>query len=162
MIIIKFFLILPAILCCLQLGINYNANGGFLILSIVEVLLKSLSLFMWFKFKDILSLHQLLSFIVSISNTIFYLSSSDINTYMIVSYSINMCLTIFVSFLNTTTTKIEFNKVTPEKEWICSICLDTDKKLIVKTNCSHTFHLKCIEKSLDYSKLCPMCRAEIV
>ncbi len=41
----------------------------------------------------------------------------------------------------------------------CSICLD-EKKLrkIFITECNHTFHKKCINKWLDKSDTCPICR----
>ena len=158
------FLIIPLLLSSFQLtfyliyNINYTLNQGMLIVSIFEIIFKIISLFIWYKFKIIFSIHQLLSVLMSLSNLMFYLNSSSVNQYMIISYSFDSCITLFIIFINTN----GFIKVNPSDDWICSICLDSEKKSIVKTTCSHTFHLKCIEKSLDYSKLCPMCRDEII
>ena len=164
--IVDLFLIVPFLLSDLQLCMylvnvfkfSHTLNGGMLIVSIMELFLKITSIIVWYKYKIIFSMNQLLSVILVTASMMFYLLSDMVNNYMMISYSIDLCLTLFVVCLNTVTDSI---KVVPD-DWVCSICLDTEKKLIVKTRCSHTFHLKCIEKSLDYSKLCPMCRAEII
>ena len=59
--------------------------------------------------------------------------------------------------------KIMFVKVIPDEEETCCICLDKIENDCVKLNlCSHKFHEKCIEKTLNHlGESCPMCRASI-
>lgn len=40
----------------------------------------------------------------------------------------------------------------------CSICLSKFKKNVSQTQCGHNFHRKCLEKWLNISPTCPMCK----
>ena len=61
----------------------------------------------------------------------------------------------------------DLNPVLVKKEDIftdlCSICLDDYKEgeTIIKLNCNHIYHKKCLEKWLLKNKTCPCCKTEI-
>ena len=61
----------------------------------------------------------------------------------------------------------DLNPVLVKKEDIftdlCSICLDDYKEgeTIIKLNCNHIYHKKCLEKWLLKNKTCPYCKTEI-
>ena len=42
----------------------------------------------------------------------------------------------------------------------CSICLEEIDKDALTTPCAHTFHKNCIERWLETSDMCPLCRTE--
>lgn len=44
---------------------------------------------------------------------------------------------------------------------ICSICLESFTGRTLNLECRHRFHRECIERSLQHSPLCPMCRADV-
>ena len=44
----------------------------------------------------------------------------------------------------------------------CIICLDTSKnKHLIKLQCGHVFHVKCLFKWLKYSSKCPYCKIKL-
>jgi hypothetical protein len=60
--------------------------------------------------------------------------------------------------------------VCEEKDTSCSICLvcldaeqEEEKEIveIVRTNCGHVFHSKCLAKWVPHNTTCPMCRQSI-
>ena len=60
--------------------------------------------------------------------------------------------------------------VCEEKDTCCSICLvcldaeqEEEKEIveIVRTNCGHVFHSKCLAKWVPHNTTCPMCRQSI-
>lgn len=42
---------------------------------------------------------------------------------------------------------------------ICSICIDEIKETTSILDCGHGYHLKCLDKWLEYASTCPICRA---
>jgi len=44
----------------------------------------------------------------------------------------------------------------------CSICLEVNKNKIIKTDCNHEFHEKCLFEWMKISMTCPICRREIM
>ena len=40
----------------------------------------------------------------------------------------------------------------------CIICLDKNKKNLIKTKCNHYYHKECIKKWCEISNTCPACR----
>ena len=65
--------------------------------------------------------------------------------------------------------KIEKNLLLPIniediKENECSICLEeyNRDKDIIKLNCNHEYHRKCIKEWLKINKNCPQCRKNII
>jgi hypothetical protein len=62
------------------------------------------------------------------------------------------------------------NEITKDTECLleelkgCSICLDTidnDEREIIKTDCSHYFHKKCLKEWFSKSLSCPLCRKNL-
>ena len=50
----------------------------------------------------------------------------------------------------------------PEQKDECSICLsDLNSNVIELYSCGHKYHEECIKKSLERSRLCPLCRRNI-
>lgn len=43
----------------------------------------------------------------------------------------------------------------------CSICFESLKTGIIKTDCKHTFHKLCLDKWIDFNNNCPLCRSII-
>lgn len=43
----------------------------------------------------------------------------------------------------------------------CSVCLESLAGSTLNLECRHRFHRECIERSLQHSPLCPMCRAYV-
>ena len=43
----------------------------------------------------------------------------------------------------------------------CSICLESSKSGIIKTDCNHTFHKVCLDKWININNSCPYCRSII-
>ena len=61
------------------------------------------------------------------------------------------------------TTRKIINKsiASSEQSFLCVVCLEMIKckdKLGEIVRCKHTFHLKCIDKWVRVSAICPMCR----
>ena len=54
-------------------------------------------------------------------------------------------------------------------EHVCAICLEPVDQgeaedrppLVLRTNCAHEFHLKCLKQNRHYSPNCPMCRTPL-
>lgn len=46
----------------------------------------------------------------------------------------------------------------PEKELLCSICLDTFNDNYVSTKCGHYYHQDCIYEWLSQKIICPNCK----
>ena len=44
---------------------------------------------------------------------------------------------------------------------MCCICLEEDNEEYIKLHCSHIIHKHCLNKLLDFSNKCPMCRTNI-
>jgi hypothetical protein len=57
-------------------------------------------------------------------------------------------------------TKPTLSPATVEEEVDCSVCCEgmQDSVDCVSIRCGHTFHRKCIDEWLDYSRNCPLCR----
>jgi ubiquitin-protein ligase len=51
------------------------------------------------------------------------------------------------------------------KEYICSICYDTNNSAVIdeiKLECTHNFHNECLKSHIDKNfSICPMCRSEL-
>jgi len=43
----------------------------------------------------------------------------------------------------------------------CSICLDINNKVWIKTKCNHIFHEECFKEWIHISKSCPICREQL-
>merc|ERR1712098_663425 len=43
----------------------------------------------------------------------------------------------------------------------CSICLQELQENIFQTKCKHKFHKECLEKWLDVSRVCPLCKTAL-
>ena len=43
----------------------------------------------------------------------------------------------------------------------CSICLDTNNKVWIKTKCNHAYHEECFKDWIQISKSCPICREQL-
>jgi len=43
----------------------------------------------------------------------------------------------------------------------CSICLESLKSGIIKTDCNHTFHKICLDTWINFNNSCPHCRSII-
>jgi len=54
-------------------------------------------------------------------------------------------------------TIVEIDKKNEE----CSICLDINDKIWIKTRCNHIYHNECITEWLQISKSCPICREQL-
>lgn len=58
------------------------------------------------------------------------------------------------------------NKIKPIKDQeSCIICMDEDNcDIIIKLNCNHKFHKKCINDHINkgVNTLCPLCRSKII
>ena len=96
--------------------------------------------------------------------TILEMNSFDI--YNIYVYLILPCLTICVTMYCSLNIREEkkysyFKYINKNEE--CPICYDKmkNKELIVKIQCSHLYHQKCINKWIMKRNNCPMCRANI-
>lgn len=79
-------------------------------------------------------------------------------------WMIYLFATYFIPLLGLTNyTVVKATVITPEQlieHTVCPICLDAynskDKVLILK--CSHLFHKKCLQKWIEKSINCPICR----
>jgi len=52
---------------------------------------------------------------------------------------------------------IKFNN--PNEE--CSICLDINNKVWIKTYCNHCYHEECFNEWIKINKSCPICRVQL-
>ena len=43
----------------------------------------------------------------------------------------------------------------------CSICLDINNKIWIKTKCNHTYHQECFTDWIKINKSCPICREQL-
>lgn len=43
----------------------------------------------------------------------------------------------------------------------CSICLDINNKVWIKTKCNHTYHEECFKEWIKINKSCPICREQL-
>jgi hypothetical protein len=43
----------------------------------------------------------------------------------------------------------------------CSICLDKNEKIWIKTHCNHLYHNECINEWMEINKSCPICREQL-
>lgn len=51
------------------------------------------------------------------------------------------------------------NPIPPEKELICSICMDNFDNNYVLTKCNHYYHKDCIYEWLKLKVICPNCKS---
>lgn len=57
--------------------------------------------------------------------------------------------------------------IPPKNQGMCVICLDElineeNKKLGKLNNCTHVFHMKCLNTWLNEKPICPVCRRDVI
>jgi hypothetical protein len=104
----------------------------------------------------LLDIKEIFTFDNGIMITTFIISYTILLSYMYVLYRVflkKLCV-VCISRQNT------YEKISIEIDEDCSIC--SVSKLsgdIVTLNCKHTFHEQCIDKWIEQSNTCPLCRA---
>tara|TARA_Y100000991_G_C21953561_1_gene340941 strand:+ start:1240 stop:1635 length:396 start_codon:yes stop_codon:yes gene_type:complete len=53
------------------------------------------------------------------------------------------------------------NPIPPEKELICSICMNNLNNNYVLTKCNHYYHKDCIYEWLNLKMICPNCKSDL-
>ena len=98
----------------------------------------------------------------------------EISSYILLFFTLSWIFSIVICIMRGNICKLCSNRVkrkqikkyttTETIDDVCSICLENLENNIIKLDCNHIYHIRCINMWIIYNNNieCPLCRTEII